>query len=96
MTYSLEFDRRALKEWRKLDRSIRNQFKKKLVEVVEAPHIEKNRLCQHLDCYKIKLRTSGYRLIYQVIDSELIVWVVAIGKREQSEAYDKAGDRLPR
>lgn len=56
----------------------------------------KNRLRQLPDCYKIKLKTSGYRLIYQVIDSELIVWVVAIGRRERNEAYDKAGNRLPR
>jgi mRNA interferase RelE/StbE len=28
MTYSLEFDRRALKEWNKLGGTLRQQFKK--------------------------------------------------------------------
>ena len=32
MTYNLEFKESALKEWRKLDNSIREQFKKKLVD----------------------------------------------------------------
>lgn len=94
MTYDLEFDRRALKEWRKLGDTVRQQFKKKLALVLEEPHVEAHRL-QGLDnCYKIKLRASGYRLIYQVIDREVIVWVVAIGKRERSEAYQKVMHRL--
>jgi len=44
MTYSLEFDRRALKEWNKLGDTVRQQFKKKLLEVLESPRIEANRL----------------------------------------------------
>lgn len=36
MTYDLEFDRRALKEWNKLGDTVRQQFKKKLAEVLET------------------------------------------------------------
>lgn len=32
MTYELEFERRALKEWHKLGHTVREQFKKKLSE----------------------------------------------------------------
>jgi len=56
MTYSLEFDRRALKEWNKLGDTLRQQFKKKLSEVLENPRIEANRLRQLPDCYKLKLQ----------------------------------------
>ena len=94
MTYDLEFDRRALKEWRKLGDTVRQQFKKKLALILEEPHVEANRLQGLSNCYKIKLRASGYRLIYQVIDHEVIVWVVAIGKRERCEAYQKVRHRL--
>ncbi|HCR79365.1 MAG TPA: type II toxin-antitoxin system mRNA interferase toxin, RelE/StbE family, partial [Alcanivorax sp.] len=73
MTYDLEFDRRALKEWRKLGDTVRQQFKKKLALILEEPHVEANRLQGLSNCYKIKLRASGYRLIYQVIDHEVIV-----------------------
>ena len=94
MTYDLEFDRRALKEWNKLGDTIREQFKKKLAEVLKNPRIEANRLRELPDCYKVKLKSAGYRLIYQVIDHEIVVFVVAIGKREREAAYDAAQDRL--
>jgi mRNA interferase RelE/StbE len=94
MTYSLEFDRRALKEWNKLGDTLRQQFKKKLSEVLENPRIEANRLRQLPDCYKLKLRSAGYRLIYQVLDREIVVFVVAVGKREREAAYQDAQDRI--
>lgn len=94
MTYSLEFDKRALKEWQKLGDTVRQQFKKKLAEVLKNPKIEANRLRELPNCYKIKLRTAGYRLIYQVIDQEVLVFVVAVDKREHEAAYQKATERL--
>jgi mRNA interferase RelE/StbE len=94
MTYSLEFDRRALKEWNKLGDTLRQQFKKKLAEILENPRIEANRLRDLPDCYKLKLRSAGYRLIYQVLDQEVVVFVVAIGKRERETAYQDAQSRL--
>ena len=94
MTYSLEFDQRALKEWHKLGDTIQQQFKKKLAEILENPRIEANRLRDLPDCYKVKLRSAGYRLIYQVIDQDIVVFVVAIDKRENEAAYRKASKRL--
>lgn len=78
MTYSLVFDARALKEWQKLGDTVRQQLKKKLAEVLLNPRIEANRLHSLPDCYKIKLRSSGYRLVYQVLDHEVGVFVVAV------------------
>lgn len=94
MTYNLDFDARALKEWKKLGDTIRQQFKKKLGDILENPHIEANRLHALPNCYKIKLRSSGYRLIYQVIEQEVVVFVVAVDKRERGEVYRKAAERL--
>lgn len=94
MTYRLEFDQRALKEWKKLGDTIRNQLKRKLYEVLENPRIESNRLRDLPDCYKIKLQSTGYRLIYQVLEQEVVVFVVAIGKREREAAYERTQERL--
>lgn len=94
MTYSLEFDARALKEWRKLGDTVRRQLKKKLAEVLLSPRIEANRLHSLPDCYKIKLRSSGYRLVYQVIEDEVVVFVVAVDRREREQVYHKATERL--
>lgn len=94
MTYSLEFDARALKEWHKLGYTVREQLKKKLAEVLVNPRVEVNRLHSFPDCYKIKLRSSGYRLVYQVIDHEVVVFVVAVDQRDREQAYRKAAERL--
>ncbi|CAG8926726.1 unnamed protein product [Penicillium salamii] len=86
--------RRALKEWRKLGPTVREQLKKKLAECLESPRIEANKLSRMPDCYKIKLKSSGYRLAYQVIDDRVVVFVVAVGKRERSEVNSAASRHL--
>ncbi|WIM06084.1 MAG: type II toxin-antitoxin system RelE/ParE family toxin [Candidatus Nitricoxidivorans perseverans] len=96
MRYSLEFRDSAWKEWQKLDRGMREQFKARLAERLENPHVESARLAGMPDCYKIKLRAAGYRLVYQVFDARVVVVVVAIGKREDSAVYRKAQGRLKR
>ncbi|MBQ4768325.1 type II toxin-antitoxin system mRNA interferase toxin, RelE/StbE family [Pectobacterium versatile] len=94
MSYKLEFEEHALKEFKKLGAPVREQFTKKLKEVLQNPHVPANRLHGMADCYKIKLRSAGYRLVYQVLEHEIVVLVLAVGKRERSEVYKKAKDRL--
>jgi mRNA interferase RelE/StbE len=94
MSYSLEFKESALKEWKKLDSEIREQFKKKLGERLERPRVESARLSGMPDCYKIKLKNAGYRLVYQVDDKRIVVIVVAVGKRENLAVYRVAGKRV--
>jgi mRNA interferase RelE/StbE len=93
MIYELGFLDDALEEWRKLDSSIRVQFKKKISERLNNPRIPSAKLSGHQDRYKIKLRSVGYRLVYEVRDSQLIVVVVAVGKRERNAVYSTAAKR---
>ena len=94
MTYKLAFKESALKEWKKLNPTLQEQFKKVLKERLKAPHVPSSKLSGMKDCYKIKLRAAGYRLVYEVQDEVLVVTVVAVGKRESGEVYSKARDRL--
>ncbi|WP_439287097.1 type II toxin-antitoxin system RelE family toxin [Lonepinella sp. BR2357] len=95
MTYKLIFHEKALKEWRKLGDPIRTQLKKKLAERLENPHVQADRLSGFNQAlYKIKLRTAGYRLVYEVIDKQITVLVLSIGKRERSEVYNNVQKRL--
>ncbi len=64
MTYRLVFKEDAKKEWDRLDGTIRALFVKRLKEWIDDPRIESARLCGMEDCYKIKLRRAGYRLVY--------------------------------
>ena len=93
MTYSLGFLDAALKEWRKLDEALREQFKRKLAERLENPRVSSDKLHGAKDRYKIKLRSSGYRLVYEVRDRELIVVVIAVGRRDRNAVYEKAERR---
>lgn len=94
MTYELAFKTSALKEWKKLGHTIREQFKKKLAERLENPHIPGAALSGASDIYKIKLRQAGYRLVYSVEDKTITVTVIAVGKRDRNEIYDVALSRL--
>ncbi|MNZ23942.1 mRNA interferase RelE [compost metagenome] len=93
MTYSLEFLPSALKEWEKLGHTVREQLKKKLRERLELPKVPADALREMPNHYKIKLRASGYRLVYRVEDERVVVVVVAVGKRERGAAYEKAKGR---
>lgn len=93
MSFELAFHPEALREWHKLDAVIRAQFKRKLQERLEQPRIPASKLRGAPDRYRIKLRSAGYRLVYQVLDQQLLVLVVAVGVRDRLAVYRKAQQR---
>ena len=56
----------------------------------ENPRFAASKLSGNKDRYKIKLRSIGDRLAYEVRDAEVIVIVVAVGKRERNAVYKAA------
>lgn len=93
MTYKIKFLPSALKEWKKLAPPIQKQFKKKLKERLLSPRNQPSQLRGFKDVYKIKLRSVGYRLVYEVNDKEIVIYVIAVGKRERGLVYDKLEKR---
>ena len=93
-TFNLEFLPSARREWDKLGASIREQFVRKLRERLPDPHVPSARLHGLPDCYKIKLRAAGYRLVYRVYDDRVVVQVIAVGKRERNAVYKTAAGRV--
>ena len=91
--YGVEWDPKALKELKKLKGAVRLQLLKKLRERQGHPRIPGDALHGMKDCYKIKLRGAGYRLVYRVEEERIVILVVAIGKRERSNVYDSAKTR---
>jgi len=82
-----------MKEWKKLAPPIQKQFKKKLIERSETPHNPASQLRGFQNVYKIKLRSVGYRLVYEVNDGEIVIVVIAVGKRDRGLVYAKAEER---
>lgn len=96
MTYKLAFKESALKEWKKLGHTLREQLKHKLAERLENPHVPSDALSGAKHTYKIKLRQAGYRLVYSVEDKTVTVTVIAVGKRNRNEIYEIALSRMQR
>ena len=92
MSYELEFHDQALKEWHRLDGSVRAALKKKLAERLESPHII-NDLFHTPHGVRYKIKHKAFRLIYAVDDSSRRLRVLGIGKRERGEAYANAVER---
>ena len=94
MLYRLRFHELALREWQKLDPNVQAPLKKKLAERLEQPRVPASALHGMPDCYKIKLHSLGYRLVYRVDDTEVFVTVIATGKRNDNKVYHTAVERL--
>jgi mRNA interferase RelE/StbE len=93
MSFELAFLEEALAEWQRLDGAIRAQLKKKLAERLQTPRVPASKLSGHPDRYKIKLRSVGYRLVYEVRDQKVLVLVIAVGKRDRNAVYRAAAQR---
>jgi mRNA interferase RelE/StbE len=93
-SYELQFLPIAKAEWDTLDGSVRQQFAKVLLKRLDNPKVPAAALSSMPDCYKIKLRTAGYRLVYRAQDGALVLLTIAIGKRDKNAVYEVAKIRL--
>lgn len=96
MNYSIEILPAARREWKKLDPQIKRQAVRKLESLRSDPRVPSARLAGMPDCYKVKLRSKGYRIVYRVIDDRMVISVVAAAKRDSSkqDVYAAAAQRL--
>ncbi len=92
--FDLEFLPSAQKEWDKLGSTIRDEFAKALRKRLSNPRVPSARLSDMPDCYKIKLRSAGYRLVYRVYDDRIVVQVIAVGRRDRNAVYKTAAGRV--
>jgi mRNA interferase RelE/StbE len=94
MTYKLKLLPEAMKEWGKLNYEIKEQFKKQLKKILVHPRVTKDKLRGDLKYYyKIKLRSVCYRLVYCVVDDDLSLVIIAVGKKNKADVYLKAIQR---
>jgi mRNA interferase RelE/StbE len=88
--YELQFGRHALKQWLRLDLSIRKQFTRKLDKILDHPHVLSTKMHGYKDAYRVKLRKAGYRLGYRVLDEKVVVVVISVGVRDKNRVFDFA------
>ena len=97
MSYELALLPEAEREWKALDGSVKQIFKKQLQKCLETPRIPKNQLSGYKDYYKIKLTRPQYRLVYHVDDSKRRLTIVAAGSGRISTVVCRIDDpsKLP-
>ena len=69
MTYELELDPRAWREWQKPGETVKKQFKNKLQQIVQNPRIESTRLSDYRIATKSSLRRQviGWCIKYEIV-----------------------------
>jgi mRNA interferase RelE/StbE len=93
MTYELAIHSDAEKEWAKLDGSIKRRFKEKLAkERLNHPRVAIDALRELPDCYKIKITTPQFRLIYHVDDAKHLLTILSVASRD--DVYAELKSRL--
>lgn len=91
--YELAIHPSAEKEWAKLDGSIKRRLKEKLAnERLKHPRVAKDALRELPDCYKIKITTPQFRLIYHVNDTKRTLTILSVATRD--DVYEELRMRL--
>lgn len=98
MPYSVVLTAAAAEDFRQLDGSLKEPVAKQLRKLESAP-----RLGEHLGnragldltgYYKLYASKKSIRIVYRIFDQEILVEVVATGKREDLAVYQEALKRL--
>lgn len=79
MTYEVLFQSKAEKEFLKLDINVQRMILKKIERIIVRPKDFLERLS---NSKYYKLRIENYRLIVDLIDSQLIILIIKVGHRK--------------
>jgi len=95
--YNFKFHPQAKEELKKLNNSIQILFTKKLKQILNTPEIgiklgNKNNL-NLTGLKKVYFNNKKHRIVYEIIEDKIIIYIIAVGKRENMEVYKKASAR---
>ena len=97
-TYKIIFHPAAQKELLSLDGSVRIMVLKQIKKLEHYPQLGEllgNKHGYDLTNYrKLYVDKKSIRIIYTVIENQVLVKIVAIGKREDFEVYKDADERI--
>lgn len=86
--YRIEFSKKAKKDYEKLPEQARRLIDSKLLLLASSPYSQNNnikRLKGEEKCYR--LRVGAYRIVYEIMDEVLIIFVIRIGQRKEVYRY---------
>ena len=80
MIYALNFSKQALKELGKINEPYYSNIKQAITNLTQNPRPQGYKKLKSRDGYRI--RTGNYCIIYNIIDTELIVDIITLGHRK--------------
>jgi mRNA interferase RelE/StbE len=96
--YQFEFHPEAKKELVALNHSLQILFTKKLKQILHSPELgvslgNKNNL--NLTRFKkVYFNNKRHRIVYEILEDRVLIYIIAIGKRADMEVYKKAHHRM--
>ena len=96
--YELKLHPKVEDDLKELDNALQIQVFKKLKQIQISPQLglplgNKNNM--NLSGFKkVYVAKKRVRIIYEIQDDELLIYTIAIGKRNDMEVYKKANERL--
>ncbi len=95
--YDFKFYEEAEKDLSKLNKSVQNLFVKKLAQIIRNPEVgkdlgHKNNL-NLAGLKKVYFDNKRYRIVYEIKEQEIIIHIIAIGKRDNMKVYKEASQR---
>lgn len=98
MPYKVVLTAQATQDFHILDGSVKEQVARQLRKLETAPllgeHLGNRGGLDLTGYYKLYAARKAIRIVYRIIEMEVIVEVVAIGKREDFEVYREAFKRI--
>jgi mRNA interferase RelE/StbE len=100
LPYKVVLTAHAAQDFRGLDKSVKNQVARQLKKLETSPelgeHLGRRAGLDLTGYYKLYAARKAIRIIYRIVELEVLVEVVAIGKREDMAVYREAVRRLLR
>jgi mRNA interferase RelE/StbE len=98
LRYSVTLTADAAEDFRRLDGSLKQPVAKQLKKLETSPLLGEH-LGNKVDLdltgyYKLYAAKKGIRIVYRIIELEVIVEIVAIGKREELAVYRTLQKRI--
>lgn len=98
MRYRVLLTREAAEDFRALDGSVKQVVARQLKKLEESPHLGRPlRNLRGFDLtgyYKLYAVKKSIRIVYRIIEEEVVVEVVGVSRREDLEVYADVARRL--
>jgi mRNA interferase RelE/StbE len=98
LPYKVSLTPDAARDYRNLDQSVKEQVAKQLRKLETSPqlgeHLGRRAGLDLTGYHKLYAARKTLRIVYRILELEVVVEVVAIGKREDLAVYREAVKRL--